>query len=137
MFRLISASVLVFACSLAVGCDDDAVPTTPVEPPVQVNETFSGTLNLFGADIHTFTTLQTGRAAATITSLAPDSGARVSFMFGTWNGQFCTVTFVKDDATTGTAFEGNASGPGSFCVRIADIGLLTAPTEYSITVSHF
>lgn len=136
MFRLISASVLVFVCSLTAGCADDAAPTTP-EPPAQINETFQGTINLLGADTHLFTTTQTGQATAIIDSLAPDSAARVTFMFGTWNGSYCTVTFVTDDGTTGTRFIGNASGPGAFCVRISDIGKLTEPTTYAITVSHF
>ena len=136
MFRLISASALVFVCTLAAGCGDDPVPTTP-DPPAQINETFIGTINLLGADMHTFTTQQTGQATATIDSLAPDSNARVTFMFGTWNGSYCSVEFVTDEATTGTRFVGNASGPGAFCVRISDIGKLTEPATYSITVSHF
>ena len=136
MSRLISASALVFVCVLAAGCGDDAAPTTP-EPPAQINETFLGTINPLGADMHFFTTQQTGQATATIDSLAPDSAARVTFMFGTWNGQYCTVTFVTDEATTGTRFIGNASGPGAFCVRISDIGKITEPATYSITVSHF
>ena len=136
MSRLISASALVFVCVLAAGCGDDPAPTTP-EPPAQINETFLGTINPLGADMHFFTTQQTGQAIATIDSLAPDSAARVTFMFGTWNGQYCTVTFVTDEATTGTRFIGNASGPGAFCVRISDIGKITEPATYSITVSHF
>lgn len=136
MFRLLSASALVFVCGFAAGCGDDPVPTTP-EPPTQINETFVGTINPLGADTHLFVTQQTGQATATIDSLEPDSSSRVTFMFGTWNGQYCTVTFVTDEATTGTRFVGNASGPGSFCVRISDIGKLTEPTTYSITVSHF
>jgi hypothetical protein len=136
MSRLISASVLVFVCALAAGCGDDAAPTTP-EPPAQISETFVGTINPLGADTHFFTTQQTGQAIATLDSLAPNSAARVTLMFGTWNGEYCTVTFVTDEATTGTRFIGNASGPGAFCVRISDIGKITEPATYSITVSHF
>jgi hypothetical protein len=137
MVRLISASALVFLCTAAAGCGDDPGPTTPITPPTQINENFAGTLNLFGAVTHVFTTTQTGQASATISALVPDGAARVSFMFGTWNGQYCAVTFVKDDATTGSNFLGNATGPGAFCVRISDIGLLTAPTDYEIVVTHF
>ena len=43
---------------------------------------------------------------------------------------------MKDDATQAQNLIGNAS-QGSFCVRIADIGRLTAPTDYLITVSHY
>jgi len=136
MFRLISFSALILACAAAAGCGKDAAPTTPVEAPVAVTETFQGTLNLNGAITHTFATDRAGQATVTLTSLSPDSAAIVSFAFGTWNGQYCSLLFVKDDTTTAQNFVGSAS-QGSFCVRIADIGRLTAPTDYVITVSHY
>ena len=137
MSRLISFSALIFACAVAAGCGDDpAPPTTPVETPVQINESFSGTINLNGAATHVFVADRAGQATATLSSLSPDSAAIVSFMFGTWNGQYCQVILVKDDATQAQNLVGNAS-QGSFCVRIADIGRLTAPTDYTITVAHF
>ena len=135
MFRPISFSVIILACAGAVGCGKDAAPTTPVETPVQITEDFQGSINLNGAVTHTFATTRAGQAAATLT-LSPDSAAIVSFVFGVWNGQYCSVQFVKDDATTGQTLAGNAS-VGNFCVRVADAGRLTAPTDYTISVSHF
>ena len=138
MFRFISTFALVFACVGAAGCGNDAPPTTPVTSPVQVSETFTGTLNVNGAVIHTFNTdAGPAQTQATLTSLSPDSTAVVSLIMGTWNGNNCEVKLVKDDATTGSQLIGNASAVGAFCVRIADIGHLTAPTDYSITVTHF
>ena len=137
MIRMISFSALILACAVAAGCsDDDAPPTTPIETPVQISESFQGTINLNGAATHTFSTERAGQATATLTTLSPDSAAIVSFVFGTWNGQYCQVILVKDDATQAQNLVGNAS-QGSFCVRIADIGRLTAPTDYVITVQHF
>ena len=136
MLRLISFSALILACAAAAGCSEDAPPTTPIETPVQISESFQGAINLNGAATHTFGTERAGQASATLTSLSPDSAAIVSFMFGTWNGQYCQVILVKDDATTNQSLVGNAS-QGSFCVRIADIGRLTAPTDYVITVQHY
>ena len=137
MSRFISALALVSACCLAAGCSDDPV-AAPVDPPVEVTETFTGTLELHGAAMHTFFTDKgPAQTVATLESLSPDPAAKVSFMFGTWNGQYCQVIFVKDDATTSTNFIGSASAVGSFCVRVADIGRLTAPTDYSITVTHY
>jgi hypothetical protein len=135
MFRKIYFSALILAC-VAAGCAEDAPPTTPVDPPVQRDEIFEGSIILNGAATHVFATERAGQATATLTSLSPDSAAIVSFMFGTWNGQYCQVILVKDDATTAQNLVGTAS-QGSFCVRIADIGRLTAPTDYVITVSHF
>ena len=137
MSRLISVSTIVLACGLAAGCDDPP-PLAPDEPaPVQVTETFTGTLNVNGASMHTFVITEgPGRTDALLESLSPDSAAVVSFIFGTWNGSYCTVTFVKDDATTGSQFLGTASA-GSFCVRVSDVGRLTQPTDYSIRVQHY
>jgi hypothetical protein len=137
MSRLKSVSTIVLACGLAAGCDD-APPLAPDEPaPVQLSETFAGTLNVNGAAMHTFLIAEgPGRADAILESLSPDSAAVVSFIFGTWNGNYCQVIFVKDDATTGSQFVGTASS-GAFCVRVSDIGRLTQPTDYSIKVQHF
>ena len=137
MVRIISFFALILACAAASGCaDDDATPTTPVEPPVQISETFDGSITINGAVTHTFVTERAGQATATLTSLSPDSAAVVSFQFGTWNGQYCSATLSNDVATTGANLVGNASS-GAFCVRVSDVGRLTAPTAYSITVQHF
>ena len=135
MLRVISFSVLIVACAAAAGCAEDAPPTTPVETPVQVTDTFTGTMSLNGAATHLVVTTRPGQAVATL-SLAPDTTAVVSFMFGTWNSQYCQVILVKDDATTGQNLIGTASA-GSFCVRVADVGRLTAPTDYQISVTHY
>jgi hypothetical protein len=138
MFRFISTSAIIFVCVGAAGCGDNSTPTTPAEPPVQVSETFTGTLNVNGAAMHTYLTDKgPAQTSATIDSLSPDSTASVSFILGTWNGNNCQVILVKDDATTGSNLIGTASAVGSFCVRISDIGRLTAPTDYSITVTHY
>ena len=137
MSRFISALALVSVCCLAAGCSDDPI-AAPVESPVQLTETFTGTLNVNGAAMHTFFTDKgPAQVVATLATLSPDSTALVSFILGTWNGQYCQVIFVKDDATTSTNFIGSASAVGSFCVRVADVGRLTAPTDYSITVTHY
>jgi hypothetical protein len=135
MFRLISAPVLILACGVAAGCGDDPV-IAPIETPVAIEETFTGTVNVNGASSHFFLTERAGQATVSLESLAPDSAAVVSLIFGTWNGNYCQVVFVKDDATTGATMIGTASA-GAFCVRLADIGLLTEATTYSIKVTHF
>ena len=136
MLRLIIASVFILACTAAAGCGDDPVPTTPIESPVEINETFTGTVTILGASSHVFTTERAGQAIVQLDSLAPDSTATVSLIFGTWNGNACQLVLVKDDATAGSSLIGNAS-VGSFCIRVSDIGRLTEPTTYTIKVTHF
>jgi hypothetical protein len=136
MSRLICASALLILCSFGAACDDETLTVAPVDPPVQVTETFSGSITINGAATHLFTVNRSGSALATLTALSPNSAAVVSFAMGTWNGQYCAVTLAKDDATTGSGVLGTASA-GAFCVRISDVGRLTEPTDYTITVQHY
>ena len=117
-------------------CGDDSTPTTPVTPAVQISETYAGTIGINGAATHTFITMDAGQAGATLTALSPDSAAIVSFAMGVWNGQYCAITLAKDDATTNSIL-GAAAAIGTFCVRISDVGKLTAPTDYTIVVTHY
>jgi len=137
MRRLIPAFIFILACITAPGCGDSDPVAAPVEPPVEINETFTGTVTILGASMFTFTTERQGEAQVQIESLSPDSAAVVSLIFGTWNGNNCQVVLIKDDATTGSSLLGNASAVGSFCVRVSDIGRLTEPTTYTIKVTHF
>ena len=136
MFRLISVFALILACAFAAGCADDDTPTEPVETPTQITETFSGTIGINGAATHTFLTTRIGQAGATLTSLSPDSAAIISFAMGTWNGLYCAITLAKDDATT-NAILGASASVGNFCIRVSDVGRLTAPTSYEVVVTHF
>jgi len=136
MLRLLTVSAFILVCSVAAGCADDDPITGPIETPTEINETFTGTVTILGASSHVFTTERAGRADVILESLAPDSAASVSLIFGTWNGSACQLIIVNDNATTGTTLIGNASA-GSFCVRVSDIGRLTEPTTYTIKVIHF
>lgn len=136
MSRLLPVCLVILASALTSACADDDPPAAPIDPPVQISVTFNGTITVNGAATHLFTTTETGDAVATLTALAPDGTVVVSFQLGTWNGSYCQVTLAKDDATTGAILVGRAS-VGSFCVRIADVGRLTAPTSYEIQVTHF
>ncbi len=57
-------------------------------------------------------------------------------MLGTWNGTSCTTVIANDNTIQGNAVIGIASGIGILCARIHDVGKLTAPLEYKLTVVH-
>jgi hypothetical protein len=73
---------------------------------------------------------------ATLTTLEPDSSLVVGLSLGTWNGQVCQIVLANDSATQGTVITGAVSSFGSLCVRIYDVGNLTGPINYEITVVH-
>ena len=136
MLRTTLVLTLLLTAGFAAGCGDDDTPTAPTDPPVAVTEPFSGTLTLNGAATHSFIVQRAGTATATLTALSPDSAAVISLSLGTWNGQSCQIILANDAATTNSSVVGNASA-GNFCIRVLDVGRLTAPTDYTVTVQHF
>ncbi len=138
MRRLTGCVVLVAAVALlAAGCDKQTTtPTTPTAPTVQVTESFSGTLSTNGAATFSFTASATGYVTASIKALSPDSTLRVGLGLGTWNGVTCQVVLANDLAGQGLSVTGSVASAADLCVRIYDIGQVTVPTTFELTVVH-
>ncbi len=133
---ILRALVLSLAVTV-VGCSGEInnLPTTP--DPVIVTETFTGTLTVNGAATHNVFTSATGLVTATLTSLGENAPEKVGISIGTLAGASCTVVMHNDNAVVTSYLSGTVSTlAGSLCVRIFDVGKLTAPVEYTITVSH-
>ena len=134
--RLMLAAVLV-AAAVATGCGDEDPITAPPESPIPVTETFSGTVTVNGAFTHPFAVAKAGSVQAQLTALSPDDTVTVGLALGTWNGIACQVVITSDSAKLSTSLLGTATAPGSLCVRVFDVGGLTAPTNYDVKVDHF
>ena len=132
--------VLVLPLALTVGsCSSvyDSLPTTP--DPVIVTDVFTGTININGAASHPFFTSATGSVIATLTSLGETPPSAVGFSLGTFSGTTCSVTsgLFNDKAVVNSVIQGTVSTlGGSLCVRIHDVGSLTASVPYEIKVQH-
>jgi hypothetical protein len=134
---ILRALVLSIAVA-AAGCEGEIAnfPTTP--DPVTVTETFTGTLTINGAQTHNVFTGATGLVTATITSLGETAPAKVGFSMGTLSSVgTCTVIVHNDNSVVTTALTGTVANlSGTLCVRVFDVGALTAPVDYTLTVSH-
>ena len=134
---ILRALVLLAAIG-AAGCEGEIVniPTTP--DPVTVTDTFTGRLTVNGAQTHNVFTGATGLVTATITSLGETAPEKVGFSMGTLSSVgTCTVIVHNDNAVVQTALTGTVANlNGTLCVRIFDVGSMTAPVDYSLTVSH-
>lgn len=137
MMRRLTLLGLVLAMA---ACGDDNLPTgpTPTGPPPTTTVNFTGTLNQNGAATHTFTSSASGTLTATLTALGPDSTQVIGLSLGTWNGNVCQIVLAKDNATQGSIVTGGVSAFGNLCVRIYDVGTITAaqPVTYEIQVIH-
>src|SRR5687767_6962688 len=124
MHRRLFAFVPVVLTALLTAACDDAEPTGPSEPPpVEINESFSGTVTVNGAQTSPFSVTRAGNITARFASLSV-SDAVVGLSLGTWNGQNCALIITNDSATASSVVTGTAS-VGAFCVRVYDVGRLT------------
>lgn len=126
------AALIMIACG-----NDNATPTTPTTP-VQITETFTGSVNQNGAVTHSFSSTTSGTLTATLSVLGPDSTQVIGMSLGTFSGNVCTTVLSNDRATQGTVISGGVSSLGSLCVRAYDVGTISAaePFTYEITISH-
>lgn len=134
--NLTRALVAVALATASIACDDPG-PTapTPVTPVVEyVTETYSGVLARNGAVTFPFV-VSAGNATATLTTLEPSTVA-LGLSLGTWNGISCAAVISNDNAGQFTQLVGTAGQGGTLCLRIHDVGRLTAPIKFTVAVVH-
>ncbi len=135
MFRFIFAVILPVLAM--VGCDNPGtVPVTPTTPGVATTESFSGSISVNGATTYQFSATSRGSVTATLTTVGPDSTIVIGVALGTWNGTSCQVLLANDAAAQGATVLGSVSGVGVLCLRVYDVGKLTATATYTVDVTH-
>ncbi len=134
-FKLVVLVLPLVMFAGACSGEIDNIPTTP--DPVTVTETFSGTVNINGAASHTFYTSATGSVTATLTSLGETPPDLIGLSMGTLSGSTCMIVLANDRAVVTSVITGTVTTlSGSLCVRIYDVGSLTASVPYEIKVEH-
>ena len=119
-------------------CGSNNPTTNPdTTPPPTVTETNSDTLTVNGAKTQPFTVSRAGSATATVIALDPDPAVVFGLSLGTWNGSTCTLIVTNDNAALNVTVTGTAQSAGTFCARVYDVGKLTAPTNYTLQITHF
>jgi hypothetical protein len=120
---------------LSAGCADPTAPTTPTPALPTIQETFSDTLLVAGANTHSFSVTAVGGVKVTVDSVVP--GAVVGIGIGTPSLGSCSV--IDRLETVGgpsVVLSGTATIPGLYCVTIFDLGNLVEPAVYVINVLH-
>jgi hypothetical protein len=129
---------VILALLFAAACDQAGTMTElprPTTPPGKV-VSFSGTLQLLGRDAYSFTVAQEGYVEATLVGLGAAAGTTVGLGIGTANGTGTCAVIQSVTTGAGTAAQLVGTGlPGALCVTIFDVGNLTAPAIYTITVA--
>ena len=128
-------SLVLGATLMMAGCGGTANVTPAVgATPIPVTETYTQVIEKNGAFTYPFTAQAGGTVTASLTAVSPDVPLGVSL--GTWNGIACQTIISNDNAVVGTVVTGTASAIGNLCARVYDVGLVTEPTEYTLSVFH-
>jgi hypothetical protein len=133
---VLRALPLLLAALVAGACGDDPVQGPSQPDPVQITETYPGTLTVNGASVHVFTVDRPGGVTAQVTELS-QAGLTFGLSLGSWSGIACQLIVVSAAAREGDLIAGTAQTVGDFCVYINDNGTLTAPADYTVRVTHF
>lgn len=137
MFLIVLAAGAIATGTVGCGSDNPTTPPSDTNTAVSVTESNSDTITVNGARTTPFTVNRAGTVTAKITALSPDDTITVGLSIGTFNGASCTLIITNDSAKLNTSVVGTANATGQYCARIYDVGLMTAPTDYTIEITHF
>jgi hypothetical protein len=129
-------ALLAGLLAFTAACSDEVVSPTVTQPTPTFTDTFTGTLTVNGAATHAFVTQASGTVTALLRVVEPDANVVVGVSLGTWNGVSCQIVIANDKATQGSQVTGAVSSSGSLCLRVYDVGALTAPLTYTVDVVH-
>jgi hypothetical protein len=117
-----------------VGAGCGSSPTTPTTAPSPVTETFASIVYPQGAASQQFVAAKSGTVTITLGALAATGPVGLALGVTQQSGLGCFVSTVVQ-ATAGTLAQITAPvDAGSYCVRVFDIGNLTGPAAFSVTI---
>jgi hypothetical protein len=135
---LLAALLAAAACGGATATSPTTTTTTTATT-VTVTDSFDGTLNQGGSNTYNFS-VQPGTVTVTLASESPLATLGVGMDVGQWTASTstCTTVLTSTAASQGTALIGTASTAIDLCIKVYDIGNITADTTvtYTVTAQH-
>jgi hypothetical protein len=135
--RVLAIALAVSAAALSAGCSNllNAI-TSPSNTSTNASNTVTGTLAVQGSNLFTFTVANTGTVSVTLSALS--APVAVGLGVGTLNGTTaCNLTSSTATVVAGSSPQINVTeDPGTYCVSVYDVGNLTGPATFSLTVAH-
>jgi hypothetical protein len=123
------------ACALIAGpaCNDKS-STTPTTPTTSATILFGGRVAVGGNTWRSVAVEGSGTLTVWLSALSPDTEAVVGLGLGTFDGGVCTITTQLETASGLDPQISATVAPRTYCVKIWDIGNLTKPTDFTITI---
>jgi len=129
VFACVSALLLVSACNSSTS------PTDAATPGPVVTDTFTGTLGQGSSVVFSFTVATASSVTITLVSLTPQSTVTTGIALGTPATTGCSVSGSQENVKVGTALP-TTLNPGTYCLVFYDLGNLTGPNAFTLTVQH-
>jgi hypothetical protein len=131
---------LALVSAMCVACNPfDLSPSDSTNPSTNgpTLETFSGSLSQGGSLTFTYTVTAAGAVGVTLTAVTPATTSALGLGMGTSSGGTCTVTSSTSAAIAGSAAQLSATeNPGTYCVKVSDLGNLATTSSVTVTVAH-
>jgi hypothetical protein len=130
MLLLLASVAITPACSMF---NNDESPSKVTA----TTDTFNGPLAQNGSVVFTFTVAAAGDVNVTLTSVSPSTSGALGLGIGTLNGTSCSLTNSTSAAVAGSTPQlTTTASPGTYCVKVYDVGNLTAASTVSVKVAH-
>jgi hypothetical protein len=130
------AGLMTSSCgnnSQSTAAPSTTTTTTTTSP---TTETFSSVLGIHGTTSHAFTISKAGTITATLTSVGPPAVA-VGLGIGIpIPGVPCSLAVSVNAIAGSSAQVSSLADQGRYCVQIYDLGNVSDPVAFSMTIEH-
>ena len=123
---------------LALACAN-STPTTPTQTPAAptATEHYAGTLTVGSSGFYSFSVSQYGTVNVTLGRVTgvDDPAVMLGLALGVPTGFGCSGNGITTSAGSDPQIT-NLFAPGVYCVRLSDVGNLTGPAQFDVTIAH-
>ena len=109
--------------------------TTPtnIATPASL-DVFSSTVGIQGSATHQMAVFFNG--TTTVTLVSAGASSTIGLGFGAWDGQACRLNTALITAASANPLISVPVDPGNYCLRVFDVGQLTAPILFTLDTVH-
>jgi len=137
---IVGVSLLAAGACSSGDSSSSGVPVVTAPALPAVTENFSGTVQVGGFDAKPFTVITSGLSIQlTLTAAGPPATIFMGFGVGSWDGTQCTLLnggYGTYQAGTTPQLSGTINA-GQYCMMVYDVGNLSAPVSYAVTMTHY
>jgi len=130
----IAAVMFIAAMVAACGNSADTATSPSTTTPFPTTEGWSGVLAPGGASSRSFSTNAAGTISITLTTAGDTVGVGVGLPRTTGGG--CRLGTSVTASPGSTAQLTTQADVGSYCVQVFDLGTLTNPIPFALTINH-